>query len=479
MASIPAGDGGLRAGAELSRRGGDASSATAAAPDVRSEGVSGAGPRALFTEAVGGGGPASGGGGTEGAQDRGPASNGGGSTQAVGGGGAQGSGWVRRPRFGSIPDERVPQAGRVSAYEQSLRNYAEKKSGVVMNPAVGTSFDSRAEAYEFYNLYSWELGFGIRWNRNAKNSGKSITKQDICCSCQGKPDKANSASVRTGCKAMIRLLRSNDNGWYIKEFRADHNHPLSGACIEKSIWPCHKHLDPYTKDLVLHLRNNNIDLSKINCIIAGFFGSMQNFVLDSKERFEENRNQKLEFHVIIRAEDCAVICECGLGEHMGMPCCHAVKVMIHLGMQELPSGNIVRRWTRNARDISLDHLIEHQEDMTPGMLRALKYAALYVAAMEVVNLGLSSNHAFQIAMTGLTQAKQQVLEASRVKDGIGLAEQRCPSAEQGSGNSSDVQDVSAVTTDDATSAAQKLSLETKVPGRKRKLLSHMEADNPQ
>ena len=90
---------------------------------------------------------------------------------------------IGRPRFGSIPDERMPKPGRVSAYEQTLRNYAEKKSGVVINPAVGTSFDSRAEAYEFYNLYSWEVGFGIRWGRNRKNAAKSVTRQEIVCSC--------------------------------------------------------------------------------------------------------------------------------------------------------------------------------------------------------------------------------------------------------------------------------------------------------
>uniref|UniRef100_A0A0A8ZZ63 Uncharacterized protein n=1 Tax=Arundo donax TaxID=35708 RepID=A0A0A8ZZ63_ARUDO len=158
-----------------------------------------------------------------------------------------------------------------------------------------------------------------------------------------------------------------------------------------------------------------------------------------------------------------------------MPCCHAVKVMIHLGMQEIPAGNITKRWTRNARDIPPDNLTKCPEDMTPGMLRALRYAALYVAAMEVVSLGVSSDHSFQNAMAGLAQAKQKGLQASRVKDGIGLAEQRSPSAEQGS----DVQDASAVTTDDATSAAQKLSLETKVPARKRKFLSHIQAEGPQ
>lgn len=71
--------------------------------------------------------------------------------------------------------------GRVSAYEQTLR--AEKKSGVVIDPAVGTSFDSRAEAYEFYNLYSWEVGFGIRWGKNRKNAAKSVIGQEIVCSC--------------------------------------------------------------------------------------------------------------------------------------------------------------------------------------------------------------------------------------------------------------------------------------------------------
>lgn len=154
-----------------------------------------------------------------------------------------------------------------------------------------------------------------------------------------------------------------------------------------------------------------------------------------------------------------------------------VQVMIHLGMQEIPAGNIMKRWTRNARDISMDHLIEHQ-DMTLGMSRALKYAALYVAAMEIVNLGVSSNHTFEIAMVGLTQVKQQALEASRIKDSIRLAEQPCASTEHGSESSSDEEDMSASTMDDATRAAQKTSSEPKVLGCKRKL-SHMEGEEPQ
>ncbi|KAG2640309.1 protein FAR1-RELATED SEQUENCE 5-like isoform X1 [Panicum virgatum] len=62
---------------------------------------------------------------------------------------------------------------------------------------------------------------------------------------------------------------------------------------------------------------------------------------------------QVKFQVTIRAEDGTVVCECGMGEHMGMPCCHAVKVqvMTHLGMQEIPAGNIAKRWTRRAQGI--------------------------------------------------------------------------------------------------------------------------------
>uniref|UniRef100_A0A8R7PRL6 Protein FAR1-RELATED SEQUENCE n=1 Tax=Triticum urartu TaxID=4572 RepID=A0A8R7PRL6_TRIUA len=37
------------------------------------------------------------------------------------------------------------------------------KTANVINPAIGTSFESLEEDYEFYNLYSWEVGFGVQY----------------------------------------------------------------------------------------------------------------------------------------------------------------------------------------------------------------------------------------------------------------------------------------------------------------------------
>ena len=84
----------------------------------------------------------------------------------------------------SFPDEREPKLGRVSAYEESLKKYVDNKSNVVINPAVGMSFDSRADAFDFCNLYSWELGFGIRWNNSTNDAEESVTVQEIVCTLQ-------------------------------------------------------------------------------------------------------------------------------------------------------------------------------------------------------------------------------------------------------------------------------------------------------
>jgi hypothetical protein len=52
-------------------------------------------------------------------------------------------------------------SSRISALEQTLRDYPNRDYGEVIVPAVGVTFDSAGEAYEFYNIYFWERGFGV------------------------------------------------------------------------------------------------------------------------------------------------------------------------------------------------------------------------------------------------------------------------------------------------------------------------------
>lgn len=117
-------------------------------------------------------------------------------------------GWTRRVRIGAAPDEREMNPERISALENSIKNYAERKSNTVVNPMVGTSFDSLEVAYDFYNLYSWEVGFGIKYAKCRLNVHLKKCMQEIVCGCAGKPLHENSRSARCGCQALIRLLRS-------------------------------------------------------------------------------------------------------------------------------------------------------------------------------------------------------------------------------------------------------------------------------
>lgn len=185
-------------------------------------------------------------------------------------------GWVRRKRRVAMPDERSTSAERVTALETALTGFAERDTETVVTPSVGLTFDSIVEAYEFYNLYSWETGFGIRYAKSRANVKGTKCMQEFVCCCSGKPKEANSTSSRCQCQAMIRLLRTDDEGWYINEFRSSHNHSLLSTCAEKLHFPSHRHIDKYTRELVSQLRQNNVNLSKVYSIIATFFGRVEN-----------------------------------------------------------------------------------------------------------------------------------------------------------------------------------------------------------
>ncbi|CAL5011138.1 unnamed protein product [Urochloa decumbens] len=174
--------------------------------------------------------------------------------------------WGRkRPRSGKnfriAPNEE-------SAIAKAIRAASSRPGEAIFYPYEGTTFSSVEEAKDFYNLYSWERGFGIRLHRGRSNRADYQTSQDIVCSCEGRPKKANSASARTECKARIRLLRGQDDSWYIKTAIDTHNHRFTTAYEENKQWRSHGSLDPLTKDFIRKLRENNVTLGRV-CNILG------------------------------------------------------------------------------------------------------------------------------------------------------------------------------------------------------------------
>lgn len=57
--------------------------------------------------------------------------------------------------------------------ERALRSSSTRKTEHIFEPILGLVFDSREEAREFYNLYSWEVGFGVKLNNSRTGTKKN------------------------------------------------------------------------------------------------------------------------------------------------------------------------------------------------------------------------------------------------------------------------------------------------------------------
>ena len=118
------------------------------------------------------------------------------------------------------PDYRDPVPGKPSALQQALMKFADRTSAYIINPAVGTEFDNCDEAYEYYNLYSWECGFGIRWGKKRwsekkRKKGGLETKpyqlaQEFYCSCRVCYE-LNSFTIKSGFPASKGLCFRKTN----------------------------------------------------------------------------------------------------------------------------------------------------------------------------------------------------------------------------------------------------------------------------
>lgn len=99
-------------------------------------------------------------------------------------------------------------------------------------PTIGLEFNSFDEAYNFYNAYGKEQGFGIRvsnsWFRSKR---KDRYRAKLSCSSAGfkKKTEANNPrpETRTGCPAMIVIKLVDSQRWRVVEVELQHNHHVS------------------------------------------------------------------------------------------------------------------------------------------------------------------------------------------------------------------------------------------------------------
>lgn len=76
-----------------------------------------------------------------------------------------------QPRDLQLPSSRLSPCSK-SAFQICVERAGNKAGGFIFAPETGTTFDSKEEAYELYNYYSWEVGFGIRYGKSRRNAAK-------------------------------------------------------------------------------------------------------------------------------------------------------------------------------------------------------------------------------------------------------------------------------------------------------------------
>ncbi|KAH7532703.1 hypothetical protein FEM48_Zijuj04G0050500 [Ziziphus jujuba var. spinosa] len=107
-------------------------------------------------------------------------------------------------------------------------------------------------------------------------------------------------------------------------------------------------------------------------------------------------------------------CSCKMFEFEGILCRHVLAVFKATNVFILPQHYILKRWTRNAKDVAMLHIlpsVEMQGKSPKG--KNLQYSILYQEAIKCAEEGLASDHIFKVALNALREARINIMAAKK------------------------------------------------------------------
>jgi hypothetical protein len=94
--------------------------------------------------------------------------------------------------------------------------------------------------------------------------------------------------------------------------------------------------------------------------------------------------------------------------------------MDYVGVTEIPKEYILKRWTRDARDVLSAHLQHYQRDKSKGRPVTYRHSTLYILAMVLVRLRDASSEAYE-KLVGLFKDNLPIMAPfDNERDGLGL-----------------------------------------------------------
>ncbi|KAI8559564.1 hypothetical protein RHMOL_Rhmol04G0184300 [Rhododendron molle] len=125
-----------------------------------------------------------------------------------------------------------------------------QNSEVVLEPKVGTTFDSEDKTQECYTIYTKAKGFGAITITSKKiNNVKSYVTYGCHRSGNARPTGSNLVkshpTPKTGCKAHMNISLLVDGKWKLSSIELKHNHEMDQEKV-KYLW-CYQALPPNVK----------------------------------------------------------------------------------------------------------------------------------------------------------------------------------------------------------------------------------------
>jgi len=132
-------------------------------------------------------------------------------------------------------------------------------------------------------------------------------------------------------------------------------------------------------------------------------------------------------------------CSCRRMESVGIPCCHILKVMINLNMEELPDSLVLERWSKCAKK-GLGKKFTNQGSRFAEIVKKMKFAALLHSCREWCSLAcLSEEDLIEVTQhvesskKRLRQkhGKEPIHEGRMRVEGLGVTHKVTPSKQSG------------------------------------------------
>ncbi|CAN6372782.1 unnamed protein product [Urochloa humidicola] len=183
----------------------------------------------------------------------------------------------------------------------------------------------------------------------------------------------------------------------------------------KGMWPIERHASKiYTKASFLMFQKQ---VDKTTSYIVSGKGD-DYYVVSHHNPSERPKWAKVAYKVFVLDGGARYYCECGFYEHIGILCCHTLRLMLQLNIREIPEAHIMTRWTRKAKDVLPDHLKGHEKDTTGTKPLTLQSTQLNAKALEAISKGNTDTETLQVVMKHFTAAIKEVdalLKARREK----------------------------------------------------------------